>query len=67
MFVLGIYIDNSFPCGLMLFSFGLGLFNLIVLDLIIFLLLKIRETSNNFHPSEGDCPSNGYYPETFPV
>lgn len=43
--------------------------NLFVLDFIIFLLFKIRdgETSNNFHPSEGDLLSNGYYPENLPV
>lgn len=48
MFVLGLYIDNFFPCGLMLFPYGLlGLVyvsNLFVLDFIISLLFKIRES-----------------------
>lgn len=54
-------------CGLRLLSGLLGLvyvFNIIIQDFIIFLLLKL-DTSNHCHPSVNDPPSNRHCFETF--
>lgn len=67
IFVLVFGIDISFSCGLLFLSGLLGLvfvFNTIILDFIIFLLLKLG-TSNHCHPSVNDTLSNRHCFETF--
>lgn len=65
--VLVFGIGFSFSCGLRFLSGLLGLvyvFNIIIQDFIIFLLLKL-DTSNHCHPSVNDPPSNRHCFETF--